>query len=174
MVKRKIRQARKAVLFVGEGPTEKAFLGHLKSLYYIRGCGTNIKIESGDGGSPESVIKKAIKLKQYASYDNGFALVDDDLSCPQKTLTRAGKSNIEILWTTPCIEGFFLEFLQHSGFNPATISSGNCKKLFHEHYLTEKGKYQKEKYAKIFPKSLLEELRKKIRLLDDIVTVFEP
>lgn len=174
MVKRKHRQAKRAVLFVGEGTTEKAFLGYLKDLYHNRGCGTSVKIESGDGGSPDSVIKKAIGFMTYAAYEKGYVLVDDDVACPQKTLTEAGKRNIEVLWTTPCIEGFLLDILQHTGFNASTATSGKCKKLFHKHYLKENKKYLKDNYHQVFPKALLEKQRKTIPLLDDIIKVFEP
>ena len=173
MVKRKIRKAKKAVLFVGEGSTEKAFLGYLKELFHKRGCGISVKIESGDGGSPDYVIVKAMRLMQYSGYDVAFVLVDDDVRCSQKTRREAGKKKITILQTTPCIEGLFLEILQYVGFNSTTTTTAQCKKIFHKNYMAEKLKFDKNNYAGIFLKALLEKQRENVPTLDHIISIFE-
>lgn len=173
MVKRRIRHAQKANLFVGEGLTEKVFLGYLKSIYHKRECGTNVKIESGDGGSPKSIVDKTKRIMQFASYDDVFILLDDDIPCPDNLVSQAAKNRISISCSSPCIEGLFLDILQHSGFNSATSRSSECKKVFHQNYIPEKKKYQKDNYTRVFPKSLLEKQRKKIPLLDVIIKVFE-
>lgn len=173
MVKRKIRHAQKANLFVGEGPTEKGFLGYLKDVYHQRNCGKSVKIESGDGGSPQSVVNKTRRLMQLASYNEVYILLDDDVPCPSNLVRDAAKHGIEILWSTPCIEGLLLDILGHSKFNSATASSSKCKKIFHQNYIPEKKKFQKVSYSQHFPKSLLDKQRKKIQLLDDIIKVIE-
>ena len=45
---------------------------------------------------------------------------------------------------------------------------GNCKSKFRE-YLTDKEKLDYRKYEKIFPKTILEDLRKKSKELDKII-----
>ncbi|MCK4946371.1 MAG: RloB domain-containing protein, partial [Alphaproteobacteria bacterium] len=118
--RQKQRRTKKTVLIVGEGPTEKAFLQHIKQLYVTRDMDVVVKVECSFGGSPQSVVEKAVRLKGSRSYDKCFVLVDSDVAFEpdgelQKRMRK--KPLIEMLNATPCIEGLMLAILKHPKFS---------------------------------------------------------
>ena len=164
------RKAQKTLLFVGEGPTEKAFLDYLKELYHQRWSGISIKNKSADGGSPDDIIRKAVKWVQFESYDNGCVLLDADIPIPEPSRKKASQKGINLYIPSPCIEGLFLKILgDFSHINPDTQS---CKSEFHRKYLTEDEATEKDNYRKIFPKELLDRNRT-IPPLDALIRIFE-
>jgi hypothetical protein len=98
----KHRSAKKTILLVGEGTTEKAFLQHIKELYVGRYADVSVAIEHADGGSPDYIVHRAICLFNSRTYDECFVLIDGD------KLLKTKKSQILVLNSTPCIEGLFL------------------------------------------------------------------
>lgn len=158
--KPKPRRCRKTVLLVGEGRTEQAFLNYLKSLFLERDAGINVKVEQAGGGSPDNVIDFARKRVQSAAYDQCLVLFDADIAVTRPTPARIGKTKMHYVRSMPCIEGLFLQILEHSGSSPGTATSIVCKKIFHDKYLNEKDKLDSARYGRIMPKGLLIERRK--------------
>jgi hypothetical protein len=154
--KQKPRQAKKTVLVVGEGSTEKAFCDYLKSLYLIREAGVSVTVRSADGGSPQTMLYKAIRWMECDAYDSGIVLLDGDIDITASDKKKALRKHIAILLTAPCIEGLFLALFEHPGFNPSTWNSDLCKRTFHEKYLSQEEKTEKDKYGKIFSKEILD------------------
>ena len=168
---RKQRRTKKTILIVGEGPTEKAFLQHIVKLYVTRDMPIAVKVQCGSGGSPQSVVEKAIRLKQ--AYDKCFVLVDSDVPFePDKELQKRMKKKprIEMLNATPCIEGLLLAILKHPKFSQTKTSSDDCKRMFYE-YVPEDKKTDKRVYDGVFSKEILEARRKDVPELDAILMV---
>lgn len=115
------RHTKKAVLMVGEGSTEKAFLQYLKELYVTRDDDVAVKIECGAGGSPNCVIQKAKRLCGSMAYDECFVLTDADRLQENDCKIKHTKK-IKVLKATPCIEGLFLAILQHPDFSQVSAS----------------------------------------------------
>ncbi|MDP8212255.1 MAG: RloB family protein [Candidatus Zapsychrus exili] len=166
--KRPVRRTKKTVLIVGEGPTEKAFLRYVKELYIKRDMDISVNVECGSGGSPRNVIEKAIRLCGSRGYDKCFVLIDADipLKADKKLLSRMKrKPKIEILKSTPCIEGLFLSILDDTENN----SSGQCKSTFETTYLAPDKKTDKRSYERLFSKEMLNEKRSLVNELNSIL-----
>ena len=166
--KRPIKRTKKTILLVGEGSTEKAFLRYVKELYITRDMDISVNVECGSGGSPRSVVEKAIRLCGGRGYDKCFVLIDSDVpfKADKKLLLRMKRRpKIEILNATPCIEGLFLAILGHT----ESTSSDDCKSTFESQYIASDRKTDKRSYALLFPKEMLEEKRKTINELDIIL-----
>jgi len=168
---RKFRRTKKTVLIVGEGPTEKAFLQHIKQLHITREMDIAVKVECGSGGAPRSVVERAVRLKGSRAYDKCFVLIDADLPFePDSTLEKhmRKKPRIEMLKATPCIEGLFLAILKYPKFSQTKTTSGICKRMFEE-YLSQDKKIDKRSYEKIFQREILDERRSNFSELDAIL-----
>jgi len=166
--RRPVRSTKKTVLIVGEGPTERAFLRYVKELYIRRDMDVSVNVECGAGGSPRNVVEKAIRLCGSRGYDKCFVLIDADipLNADKKLRIRMKrKPKIEILRSTPCIEGLFLSILGVTGNN----SSDQCKSTFEATYLSADKKTDKRSYVRLFPKELLDQKRTRIRELNNIL-----
>ncbi len=179
MPRRNVRPARSTkatVLFVGEGPTEKAFLQHLQGLYISRDADIVVKVESGSGGAPSIVIQKAVRLRSGRAYDRCFVLVDSDrpLEMDRKLKERMNKRpSIEVLKATPCIEGLFLAILGHTNFSQAGTSTDHCKRVFEANYMTDDRKTDKRAYANRFGKAVIDAQRRIISELDAILKAMQ-
>jgi len=99
------------VLLVGEGATEQAFLKHIKSLYISRGCGVGVTIRNAHGKGPDHVVDYAIGQCRNAAYDRVVVLLDTDLEMSAAARRRAGAKKVQVIGTTPCIEGLLLAIL---------------------------------------------------------------
>ncbi|MBU0649531.1 MAG: RloB domain-containing protein [Candidatus Omnitrophota bacterium] len=164
------------ILIVGEGQTEKAFLQYLKELYVTRESDFVIKVECGSGGGPKGVVQKTVRLRSSRAYDRCFVLVDSDrpLETDSKLEERMHKKPpIEILKSTPCIEGLFLAILQHPNFSQKNALSDNCKREFEINYISDDKKTDKRSYVDRFTREILDERRKNIQELDAILKAMQ-
>ncbi len=173
--RQKFRHTKKTVLMVGEGPTEKAFLQYLKDKYITREMDIAVQVECGSGGSPRSVVEKAVRLKGSRAYDKCFVLVDADLSFEpdgelEKRMRR--KPHIEMLNATPCIEGLLLAILDTS-FSQQATTSVESKRIFETNHLPEDKKTDKHSYERIFSRQVIEERRTSLPELDVILRAME-
>lgn len=173
--RQRFRHTKKTVLIVGEGPTEKAFLQYLKDMYVTREMDIAVKVECGSGGSPKSVVEKAVRLKGSRAYDKCFVLVDADLPFEtdgelEKRMRK--KPRIEILNATPCIEGLLLAILD-SNFSQQATTSDESKRIFETKHLPEDKKTDKRSYERIFSKQVIEERRREVPELDAVLKAME-
>lgn len=169
------RRTKTTILIIGEGPTEKAFLQYLKAMYITRDMDIAIKVECGSGGSPRSVVEKAVRLKGSRGYDKCFVLVDSDLPFdPDGELERRmrRKPHIKMLNATPCIEGLLLAILD-SGFSQQATTSVESKRIFETKHLPEDKKTDKLSYERIFSRQVIEDRRSSLPELDAILRAME-
>ncbi|MFH1289051.1 MAG: RloB domain-containing protein [bacterium] len=163
------RRTKTAILIVGEGPTEKAFLQYLKELYVTRDDDIVVKIECGSGGSPKCVVQKAKRLCGSRAYDKCFVLIDADRLSENDCKINKHTKKIRILKATPNIEGLFLAILQYPNFSQVTAYSVMCKKEFERNYLSGDKKMDKRAYPAIFSREMFEARRKNIPELEEIL-----
>ncbi|MBU1809374.1 MAG: RloB family protein [Candidatus Omnitrophica bacterium] len=174
--KKLIKGIKTTILIVGEGPTEKAFLQHLRELYINRNDEFVIKVECGTGGAPCSVVQRAIRLRGGRAYDKCYVLFDADrpLETDYKLSDRMNKRpRIEILKATPCIEGLFLAVLKHPGFSQANASSSRCRREFYDKYISADKKTDKRAYGDKFSRALLDGRRTNVSELDLILKAMQ-
>lgn len=166
-MKKRKRSIRKTLLAVGEGDTEVAFLKHIKGLYCSDGLGVSLSIRNAHGKGPENVINHTIQCQHLASYDKKLCLLDTDLPWSQEIIRSAEKYNINLVGSTPCIEGLLLSILNQTISN---LSNACKKKLqqFTKQDMTEVGHYQN-----YFSKEILEANRMKVDALDQLLTIIE-
>ena len=173
---RPVKSTKTTILIVGEGPTEKAFLQYVKELYVSRDAEMVVKIESGSGGAPSSVIQKAVRLRGSRAYDKCFVLFDADrpLEMDSKLEDRMNKRpRIEILKSTPCIEGLFLAILRYPNFSQSRTSSDYCKREFEANYMTDDRKTDKRSYSDKFSQLILDTCRRGVPELDSILNAMQ-
>ena len=151
------------MLFIGEGKAEKAFLLHLKSLYSVSNL--KISVKSAGGKGPSNVIGDAISNFKHLGCDKASALLDTDIEWPQGKVREANKLHIELIGSTPCLEGFLLEILDLKKPNPCTSKA--CKKLLHPQLNGKET--EKESYKALFTKVTLDEARNRVTNLDVII-----
>lgn len=126
---RKQRQIRKTLLAVGEGETEVAFLGYLRELYCADGEGVNVTIRNARGKGPEHVLEHAIGQCRSVDYDKRLAFLDTDIPWTPALVRKARAARIELLGSTPCIEGLLLAILGKSASATSTNVRGGCRNL---------------------------------------------
>jgi len=144
-------------------------------MYITRDMDIAVKVECGSGGSPRSVVEKAVRLKGSRAYDKCFVLVDSDLPFePDGELKRRmnKKPRIEMLKATPCIEGLLLAIVNPEFSQQATTSSEG-KRIFESNHLPEDKKTDKCSYERIFSKQMIEERRAVVPELDSILRAME-
>lgn len=163
--KRNIRKAKETLLFVGEGFCERAFLFHVNGLY-SKGV-IKTKIITAKGKGPEHVISHAIACKKMDNYDRVAVLIDLDLICAPAVLKAAKAKGIRVIGSMPCLEGFLLDVL---GVAKDPTNEG-CKRIFKP--LLANDPTDRDSYAGLFKKSVLDKARKLHTNLDEIIRVFE-
>jgi len=127
MARKPKRNLLSTLSIVGEGAHEKAFLSHLKALYSAN-TDQKVKIDSADGGSPQDIVRTAVKKSKHIDYDRKFILMDSDIAVDDTTKQLAKDNNITIILSEPlCLEGMLLNLL---GIN-APDTSKKCKALLH-------------------------------------------
>lgn len=103
------------LLIIGEGPDDKAFIDHLKSLFVQRYSGRKVTVKAGDGGSPGNIITHASRAYQSDDYNQRFLVLDADIPPTQSDEKRAKAAGYHIiLWQPQCLEGALLDVLGES------------------------------------------------------------
>jgi len=170
------RRTKITILIVGEGQTSKSFLQHIKELYVVREADFAIKVENGLGGSPRSIVERAIRLRENSAYDKCYVLFDADRPLETDVTLRKRmnkKPRIEILQSTPCIEGLFLAILQHSKFSQVSASSKCCKREVKVKYSLTGKRTDSRRYSSIFTREVLNERRHSVPELDAILKAMQ-
>ncbi len=160
---RRQHQVRPTLLAVGEGDGDCAFLKHLRSLYCSNGVGYTTTIRNAHGKGPEHVIDFAAQHAKIYRYDRVIALLDTDIPWSDKLLKTARRARIEIVGSTPCLEGLLLSILQKQP--PAGAAA--CKKAIQQAIgvdLTES-----RSYAHHFTRSVLDTARAQLPELDKLI-----
>lgn len=139
-----------ALIVVGEGPHDEAFINHMKSLYDSRVSGQTVKVESADGGSPGDIINYVVK-KKHIAYDRKVILMDSDIPLTAQDKKVANENGITIIQSTPlCLEGMLLDVLGQK----IPDSSQACKNKLHPKLSGLPT--AKSSYGVLFPKAVLD------------------
>lgn len=171
--KRKPCSAKRTALLVGEGATEFAFLVHAKRCFVTRETSLSVKVENAHGGSPETVIRTARMLLMQRDYDTCLVLMDTDRPWPVKRPQKIGRTRISYVAATPCLEGLLLTILEHQGIVPASTTTDQCKRVFHDNYIPENKCTDPRAYEKHFPRELLDTRRRDCPVLHTILKHLE-
>lgn len=149
MKKRRIPKL-KTTLIVGEGPTDTAFINHLKAIYDGRHTGQRIRVRSSDGGSPEGIVHDAIKDRDV-QYDRRVILMDSDCPVQAKTVKKIQKKSIVVIQSRPnCLEGMLLEHLGET----VPHTSKACKSRLHS--MLSGDPTESASYSQLFSKDSLD------------------
>jgi len=150
MARKPKRSLLSTLIIVGEGAHEKAFLSHLKALYSAN-TDQKVKIDSADGGSPQDIVRTAVKKSRHIDYDRKFILMDSDIVVDDAAKKLAKDNNITIILSEPlCLEGMLLKLL---GIN-APDTSKKCKALLHPKL--DGNPADKNSYVRLINRGLLE------------------
>ena len=152
---------------MGEGKADAAFLAHLRRLYCTDGKGVNVTIRNANGKGPGNVIATAIGAMRIASFDKMLCLLDTDLDWTAENKKDAKRKKIELIGSTPCLEGLLLLILQKTV--PAT--SDECKRDLK--ILTSKSMYEPDDYLELFTFVQLQIARSKIADLNRMLYLYE-
>ncbi len=144
------------LLVVGEGPADKAFINHLKSMY-SRDTGQKVTVEAEDGGSPGTMVKNLIRKHSHADFDHRFLMIDEDIPVSEDVQARAKQAKIEIILSTPvCLEGMLLEVLKQRVAEGSLAS--DCKALLHPQLSGSPTRSQS--YRALFPEHVINQSEK--------------
>lgn len=162
--KRSIKKVQLATLIVvGEGPCDKAFLTHMKSIYDVKETGQKVKLDAADGGSPEVMLKDMDRKYRHADYDKRILFIDSDVEITEVISAKAKRMGIELLQSKPlCLEGMLLDVLGCKIPN----TSRACKEVLHPKL---KGRATlANSYQELFPKSVLDKTNKEaiVRMIE--------
>lgn len=166
---------RRSILLFGEGKTEWVFLNHLCQLYRSQSVLT--KVSHGQGGSPRTVVEAAIKARCLADYDKVVVLLDADRDASDIPAEWLARHRLEIHFSVPCIEGLLLEILgdhEVTKLRKGAKASERCKSRFGRQWLGNDSGTRiiprlKTMLPVKLPRALLEDARKRIAVLDEIL-----
>jgi hypothetical protein len=153
-------------LLYGEGPTEIAFLQHLKALFHPRGGGFRITIDGDQGGGPTNVLDECISVCGVSAYEHRVILMDTDLPWHgEEVIAKASAKRIQLLGSEPCIEGLLLRILGQTA--PAT--SDACKRQLREWLPAGTRLTDPRSYARFMPEEILLSAKDQIPTLATII-----
>jgi len=141
---------RTTLLVVGEGPSDKAFLDHMKVCLNIRELGRSVTVEAGDGGSPGNVINNSIRKNSSKEFDKKVVILDSDVQITRRDRTLADQNDYDILqWSPVCLEWSLLEVLSERVGNETCRALKNRLERLVAGKLTDKKSYEKRFTCKV-------------------------
>lgn len=167
----------RSILLFGEGKTEWVFLTHLCQLY--RSPAVLTTVHQGQGGSPRTVVEAAIKARSLADYDKVLVLLDADRDASDIPQEWPARYRLELHFSVPCIEGLLLEIVgdrEVTKLRKGAKASDRCKSRFERQWLgNDRGtriipRLKAMLPAKL-PRSVLDDARKRVAVLDRILNV---
>jgi len=122
-----------------------------------------VTIRNAHGKGPDHVVDYAIKQCRNAAYDRVVVLLDTDLQLSAAVRKRAKAKKVQIIGSTPCIEGLLLMILgEHV---PAT--SAACKQGYGG--VLPARLTLPEDYFECFPRRLLDRRRAEVSELAELL-----
>lgn len=158
---------RKTLLAVGEGKADATFLKYLRSIYCSGGGGVNVSVRDASGKGPSNVIGTAIGALRISSYDKKLCLLDTDLVWTKQNKKDAKRKKIELVGSTPCLEGLLLKILGRT----VPASSLDCKQQLK--IITRKDMIDIDDHAANFGYDVLQNQRALIPELEKLLRLFE-
>lgn len=155
----------KRILVVGEGKHEVPFLKHLKGLYHGRDSGFVVDIKPATGGSPGSVIDRAVSIP--SGYTHRIAIYDTDVCDGSED--KYSKEEGIISWKT----NGNLDCLLLSIIESKSYSASDAKSHFQKTYIPKNKRTDQNQYTKLFSKELLELCRSRLPELNRLICLFD-
>ena len=151
--------------------TESAiFLSHTKTLYHQRNSGFKVKIKCGKGRTPVDVVRKALNVR--GDFTIRVIMCDNDKGeiLKDEAQTQADQHNAIMLWNTPCLEATLLSILK----NGKSFEHRECE-WCKNRVQKIKGdiKHNTEFFHQYFSQSVLEEQRKRVGILQAIISYIQ-
>ncbi|GGX46266.1 hypothetical protein [Saccharospirillum salsuginis] len=150
---RPLRHAAKtALLVVGEGPDDQAFIKHMNRVFRDDSTGIRATVQKESGGSPENIIANTLRKYKNGAYERRFIVLDSDVPVSDASQKEAEKKGYTlILWAPLCLEGALLDVLGES-FRPGETSQSMKDRL---HPRLKAHHTEPEAYEDLFPKPVL-------------------
>lgn len=168
IVKQRRISASRSVLLFGEGARDEAFLKHLKSCYYSRGCGFVIDIKSGNGGSPDDIVSACIAQIGIGSHELRTILMDTDIPWTKTAADRAKMHQIELLGSSVTLECWLIGLVTGKVWR---YNTSRAKSYFSRHHLRSEDPTDPLSYGRCLPLELLEMRRKTDHVLARLINL---
>lgn len=167
----KKRLIKKSILVIAEGFRDTNFMKYLDSLY-TRSNKLNVIIRNGLGGSATSIVQQAINTP--GDYDKRVVVIDTDKSTKemQSAYDLANENEILLIKNIPCIEATLINSYSGNQYE-LPKNTGSCKKVYEKKILKSNKIESYSELRKIFPKNCLNEKRKTVLVLEEMISVME-
>lgn len=156
------------ILLYCEGSTDKVFVNTLKVAF---GNDKRFSVMGGDGGSPEDIIYKCIKI--VGAFEK-YCIVDSKPKITKEVLKMAEYNNITIITVSPFLECVVLNFLEDTDTYSSGYEKNNAKETISN--LKSKGSYSTFKElldSKNITKTDINNKKSKLGEFVKIVDLFE-
>lgn len=167
------RQVRPTALIYCEGAHDLAFVRHLKKIYASKSVSnTHFTARQGGGGAPITLVEDAMRIP--GDFDRTMVKMDADRpKAEYKTAeTLATGRKITMSYSDPCLDALLLTILKPSS-DYSLKGSAYCKKEFEGEFITANKRSSSLLYERFFTRTVLQEARKHIPELDEIIRYFE-
>lgn len=164
------RIQKNTVFGFGEGEAERVFLRHLRGLY--ASGRTSVKIDAAGGKDLSYILEKAVRVRGGIPYNHSFLLIDTDREWVTHLKIKAKKKGIELIGSSPCLEGLLLSILE-PGINYGSRLSGDCKKRFQDTYLQADRMITDVDCKRLFSNTILNRAKTNIQPLRRIIEIME-
>lgn len=119
---KKRKSVRPGILIAAEGYVETAFLCVLREYYAVPNY--KVTIDNRRGGSSDTTVRYA--CNEANGYFKTSAVIDSDVPLSDRLRRLADRNNVNIIISTPAIEGTLLKVLEI----PHGEITDDCKKQF--------------------------------------------
>lgn len=157
------RRANQTLLVVGEGYAEREFVRHVCRIYVTRGCGLSVTVDRADGKGGRKVLDCAIRHDRSVMVR--AAMLDTDKDWDDEQRARARKRNVVVIECTPCLEAVLLAIL---GL-PRECNTAEHKARFERHFGCEAHRLSHRALEEHYPRGVLDEARKRVPALDQLL-----
>lgn len=167
ITKSKRHAAKTALLIVGEGPDDQAFIKYMNQVFSKEGSDIRATIQKESGGSPGNIITNAIRKNKAVEFDQRFIVLDSDIAVEPAAQKRAKEKGYTLIfWRPQCLEGALLTVL---GENVTQIETSQQLKQRLQSKLS--GHHtESDAYSNLFTKDILTTTdNKSIKYLRDIL-----
>lgn len=158
-----VKSINTAVMIIGEGDTEEAFLKYLKALYCQRGQNRIIRIFNANGYGPQGTLDKVRSILKIARYDVRVSLLDSDIELKPEEHKAVKSLKLQVIFSVPAIEA---TLLQIAGRVPPE-QTNDCKAQVARHLPGDPT--TDEFYQRHFPRQTLDGARARVAVLDQII-----
>lgn len=161
------KHVRNTVLLCCEGKADQVFIAYLRTTYTAGRPGApHVKPKPAGGKGSNNVIDTLLGEAKCSQPDKLVALLDGDLPPSIAKRREAERKHVQSIILTPCLEGLLLKILGQ----PVQNTCQECKDRLKQ--IDSREPFETGFYAQNFPRALLDQARKKVAELDELLTLF--